>query len=470
VRPGVESAIEREDDIAAHGGARDTTIAFSSRFVVLAASLGIQSTLAWLLMPEGRGSYAVCLLFATLLTTVFTIGVDRGGQYFASSGRMPLAESVRTTLVALLLGSLLAVAVGRALMEIDLPLFTKADRSSFLVALGIVPVVAFHNALIMLLVGLRRFAWMAAVAIWNILVQLAATLILVAGLRLGVSGALLAIILAGAVSIPIALFFLARLGGFAKCRLTASGFRSIISYGLRCFVAKLSNMVHFRLGTAVLAFFVAPSMIGIFAGASGLVTRVLLVPSAIEQALYSRVTGDARGRPELVAQAARVTAIAVGGLLIVIVALAGPIVRVLLSPRFAASTPLVWIIAPGVFLRSATKVLMPYFMGTDRPAICSWAVGTGLLVNLVALLVLIPALGLAGAAWAMTLGYLSSSLILALAFRRVSGQPPLDTWLPRRGDFTFLRESMRAVVHRSGDDRLETRGRSPGSGKTGEQR
>ncbi|MCK5596093.1 MAG: hypothetical protein KAJ04_01480, partial [Candidatus Eisenbacteria sp.] len=68
-------------------GARDTAITFFTRLSVMAASLGIQSALAWLLGPAGRGSYAVCILFAMMLGVVFALSVDRAGQYLIASGR-----------------------------------------------------------------------------------------------------------------------------------------------------------------------------------------------------------------------------------------------------------------------------------------------------------------------------------------------------------------------------------------------
>ena len=83
---------------------------------------------------------------------------------------------------------------------------------------------------------------------------------------------------------------------------------------------------------------------------------------------------------------------------------------------------------------------MPYFMGTDRPAVCSWSVGIGTLINVAVLLALLPSIGLRGAALAMTLGYVTSGLILMVAFHRVSGWSLLETWAPRRADVVLLLE------------------------------
>ena len=142
----------------------------------------------------------------------------------------------------------------------------------------------------------------------------------------------------------------------------------------------------------------------------------------------------------MVAQAARLSAMTAGVALLVLALVAKPLVRVVLSPSFLPAVPLVWIIIPGIFLRASTMVMAAYFMGTDRPAVCSVSVGLGTVSNLLLLLVLLPTMGLAGAAWAMTGGYLVSSLILALSFARASGQGLRETWLPTREDVRLLRE------------------------------
>jgi len=421
-------------------GTKDTAIALGSRLGVLAFGIGIQSALAWLLGTDGRGSYAVCLIFATILGIIFTFGTDRAGQYFVASGRMGRSEGVKSSLVLLIFGAALAVLVGRALMTFDFAFFQKAERSSFLIALGIIPFVGLTNAFALFFVGLRRFKWMAVVQVVNVAVHFAATLVLVIGLRLGVDGALLSIIIAGLVTTVVSLWLLRKEGALESCRRTAEGYRGLLSYGLRFFVAKLSNVFHFRIGTMILAFFIEPSGIGLFAAASALVMRVTIVPKAVETALFSRVAGHREGRPELVAQAGRASAVVAGVALGILAAVAVPLVRVLLSDEFLPAVPLIWIIMPGVFLRASTLAYSAYFMGTNRPAVCSVAVGVGTLVNVGVLLWLLPVIGLKGAAWAMTAGYLVSAVILVASFRRATGQPIGETWALRREDFALLRD------------------------------
>ena len=430
-------------------GARDTAITFFTRVSVMAASLGIQSALAWFLGPAGRGSYAVCILFAMLLGVVFTFSVDRAGQYFVASGRTSVTDGVVATLFTVLVGSLVGVGVGYALIGSGAEFFAKASTASFRLALILVPLNVMSDSLVLLLMGIKRFGWMSRMAITRVLVHLGATLVLVWGFGLGVPGALIALMLGNLVAILMGVSLIRREFGLSVSRLNLRYCSAMLSYGARYWVANLSNQVHFRIGTIVLAWFVTSVEIGLFAAASGLVARVLVVPDAIEGALLPRVASDPQGRPELVARVARLSFLVCGLLLAVVVIVSRPLVLVLFSRSFLPAVPLFGIIALGVFLRSGSKVLMPYFMGIDRPAVCSWAVGLATVVNLGVLLVLLPVVGLPGAAWAMTAGYVVSTLVLAITFRRASGLGFRETWLPRREDASFLLGVVRDSMRRS---------------------
>ncbi len=426
-------------------GIKDVTSVLTSKAAVLLVSLAIQSSLAWFLGPGLRGEYAVCLLFAAILGTVFGLGIDIAGRYFAGSGRLTRSEVLWSTWISLLVCSGVAVVVGRVLIDTNLGFLERAPRASFMTALAVIPFYVLSQASVHLLVGLGRISWMAITTVVNVVVQLIAVVVFVKVLGMGANGALLAILVAGAASILFASVDFARMGALSRARLRLSHFRDLLSYGLRSYVARLSFLLNARVGTMVLAFFVSADQIGLFAAGSGLVIQILLIPTSVEAALFSRVAGHAEGRPEVVGQAARVTAAVAGTALLVLAVLAKPIISVLLSPRFLGTVPLIWVMIPGIFVRAGSKVLMSYFWGTDRPAVCSWAMGLGMVVHVAALVVLVPLVGLSGAAWAMTASFFSSSLVLVLAFRRVSGMSFRETWRPRRADLAAIREVVTAL-------------------------
>ena len=59
-------------------------MAFATRIGLVVLGLLIEGMLAYTLLPAGRGSYAVCVLFGTLFGLLFTPGAEQGAQYLVT--------------------------------------------------------------------------------------------------------------------------------------------------------------------------------------------------------------------------------------------------------------------------------------------------------------------------------------------------------------------------------------------------
>jgi O-antigen/teichoic acid export membrane protein len=130
--------------------------------------------------------------------------------------------------------------------------------------------------------------------------------------------------------------------------------------------------------------------------------------------------------------------LACGALLIVLVLLAKPIVATIFSPAFLPAVPLLRILAIGVFFRCAFKTFEAYFLGTDRPGIASLSVLMGTLVNLTSISLLVPVLGLVGAAFSVAASHCVSSVVLGVGFLRLSKRKLWDTLRYQGADLRFL--------------------------------
>ena len=417
---------------------RDFGATFGSRMVVMVIGLGTQSCLAWFLEPSGRGAYAVCLVFAALLSLVFMLGSDVACIYYVASKKFSLSQGVVQAVISGAMGSVLAVAAGLVLLQLPLEFREKADRGSFHLALASIPIAFYAGTFYNLFVALGDFGWMAGVSLVTAVCQLALILLLVPGLGLGVNGALGAMIANHVLTIFIALAVFRRRRGLAWVKPTVAGLWDTLRYGVRYYVGKVSNEVNLQMGTIVLSLFATREAIGLFDMAAQLTSRALTVPDSLATVLIPRVAGDPKGRPEQVAQCSRVALLVCGILLVLLLVLAPWVVPILFSPKFIPSVPLIQILTAGVLVRSASKIFATYLVCTNRPGIASVATAAGMVVNLGLLVGLMPVIGLAGAAVAMTGNYLISSAILTAAFHRASRMGLREAWRPRRSDWAEL--------------------------------
>ncbi len=429
-------------------GGKETLIVLTSQLWMLAVGLGTQSVLAWMLGPAGRGEYAVCMLFGGIFGVIFTFGTDRAAQYFVMSKEQSLSQGGSVGIIAAMCGSALAIAIGFALIHSPISFFQKADTAAFMTALALIPLTVLSTTLELLLAGLRRFGMLGFVMV----LQSSATLIFIVGLvdvfGLGVHGALLAQVASSVLEVCLVLWALHVSCGFRLILPQRSHFLQIVSYGRRYYMARIGIMIDSGLGIFVMAMFATREEIGLFAAVSTLVLKVFVFANSVETALLPRIASDPTGRPELVAQCVRLTALFTGVVVTGIVALSFPIVSILLSPKFVSAVPLIWILAPGVIIYSGSQIMMTFFRGTDRPGICSLVVWVGLGVTVLALVVLYPLIGMPAAAWATTLGYASRAIVLFESYRRVSGQRAIDVLRFQRTDLSATRSLLLGVYRK----------------------
>ena len=423
---------------AAGGGVRDAAVAFASRAGVDAAGVASQILLAWALLPEGRGAYAVCVTFASALALAAALSADRGAQYYVMTGRIDLARASVLAFGVCLAGAGGAAAAALPLAAGGQGFFGKADPGAFRLALVLVPVLALSTAAEQLLAGLGRFGRLAVHLAVRAFVALAGIAVLVQWLGMGVEGALLALAAGHGAMLLLCLRDLRAQGGplaapsLAELRLAAG-------YGLRYHPGRLGVEGERHLGVLALGLLGAGAAdIGLFAVASGFMLSVATIANAAGVAIYPRLAGAGGGDPRELGLRLRLVVMATAGALAALLAFARPLVRAALSDSFAPIVPLMAILAPGVLAAAAANMFATWFNGVGRPGVCSWTAWCGLGAAALALLALHPAPGAAGAAAAAAFGAVVRAALLAVSFHRASGATARDVWAPRPDDFARL--------------------------------
>lgn len=429
-------------------GVEDVVVSMATRVGVLVAGIAIQSLLAYVLLPLGRGEFAVCILFSALAAVLFTPGADAGSQYFVMGKYITVSQGIAVSLAICLGGAAAAAALAIPLIQSNAAFFQKAERTSFHVTLALIPLTAFSNAVQHQLAGLRRFRTLALFALVQTATNGLALVLLVLVLQFGVVGALLSVCLSNLTMIVLCLHDLRRHAGLTAEFPVRSAFGQVLRYGFRYYVARIGWGIDLRIGVLLLSLFAGRAEIGLFAVASGLMMRFVMISNAVFAPLLPRTTSHDAGRPHLVAFCARITTWITGAALVLLLAIHIPLVRILLSDEFLDAAPLIRIIAPGILVFAGGNILTAYFRGVGRPDICSWAVALGLSLNLLLVPALYPTIGVSGAAWAMTAGLCGRSILLSIIFVRMTRTNVLMSWIPRPDDIQRLLILIRTEVRR----------------------
>ena len=430
-------------------GAEDVAVTLATRLGLFVAGIAIQSLLAYTLLPTGRGAFAVCMLFAGILGVVLTPGADAGAQYYVIARRISVSQGISVSLTICVVGAVLAIVLAIPLINSDIAFFQKADTGSFYLALGLIPLSTFSGAVQHQLAGLRRYKKIAIYSLIQTITNVVGLVTLVVGLNLSVNGALMAIAVSYLVMIVISLVYLRRREGLTWAVPRLQEIARILQYGVKYHGARIGSTVEGRVGILVLGVMADSSEVGIFAVASGVVVRIILLSSAVAVPLLPRTTRHVDGHPELVAFCARIVtgATAAAGLLLVV--FCPYLVRIMLSAAFLPAVPLIRITCIGIVLFAGTNALTEYFRGINRPDVCSWSVGAGLCCNLAVVPLLYGEWGVDAAAWGLTVSLFVRSALLRIAFSRMSRTRLIDSLVVRRNDLIRFSGSVQSVIKKA---------------------
>ncbi len=430
-------------------GSQEVATLLTMHGAVLALSVLTQSILAYTLLPEGRGSYAVCVLFASIAGVLCALGTARGAQYLSMTRQASASESMSIALLCSLIGSAMAIAIALPLIQSNFAFFRKAETSAFYLSLLLIPAISLAFAATLQMEGFRRFRRLAIFSAIKAAAGMIGILLLVAILKLGVNGAILALMASNALMLALCVADLAYNRETTLQLPSIDGIKNTIHYGLREYLAGIGQSLDPKLAGLLLGLVAVPAEIGIFTAGYAAITRVSMVPAAIATYLLPRVAGDGGTRPHIVAFCARVTWWVVGGMLLVWVAVSAQLVPLLLSEAFKPAVRLSWIMCIGLLAYSGSEIFAAYFRGIRAPQIYSYSMWMGLSVNVILFFTLYPHFGLTGAAWALTGDLICRSLFLGVMFHRTARLPMFDALLLRTSDVAYLWRSSIQLARRA---------------------
>ena len=116
----------------------------------------------------------------------------------------------------------------------------------------------------------------------------------------------------------------------------------------------------------------------------------------------------------------------------------------LFSREFADIRPVILLMAPGIVFFSAHTVLANYFSGTGKPKYNLYASLIGLSVTLVSAFILIPWLGIRGAAITTTLTYTVLFVYQWIVFHKQTGSR-LWQLVPNKEDWEWAKTTIKTL-------------------------
>jgi O-antigen/teichoic acid export membrane protein len=381
-----------------------STVAAGVAGIVLARTLG----------PTVRGEYAAITAWFGIALMVGGMGQPAALCFYVARDPQRAREYVATSRAMMLTTGALTIAGGMLLA----PLLAHGDAEvtvGYRIAFG---------ASIMAYVGASYTFSLQARDLqrWN-LVRVSQPVLSLIGI--GVLWWLRALTLDAALTVLAATMLLQLGWAYHSCRqaLLAPGHadialvRPLLAYGAAQIAALTPAALNSDLDQLVLSQTVRPADLGRYAIAVSLTSLPIPLVGAIGNVAFPRLAAQrvATSETRKVQRFAVLGSAALAAAMLVPLAtVAYWLVPLVFGAGYRGAVPLLWILAPGAVFLACGQVTGDLLRGRNRPIVVAWAQGLAAVFTVVLLIVLLPLVGVYGAAIASTIAY---GLALAVMLR-----------------------------------------------------
>jgi O-antigen/teichoic acid export membrane protein len=419
-----------------------------TRVGVLICALIASIVLARMLGPEGRGLFALILLLPEIATAFGLLGFDHANVVYAG-----LEPETRRALVwhsaalAIVLGVALALPMMSyiALGAPGFPALAQGPQSLFLLALSLVPVTILVNYWFSILRGMNHIFLTNAVEIGSKITSLLILIVFLVWLRLGVAGAVVTSVVMDLGTLVVALFLLKHVGVFGRPSFDWTLWKRTARFALPSYCAIVLSYLNYRVDQLIIAILLPAEQLGFYVLAVSLAERLWILTGAAANALLPHLANSKERDLALPAIVTRHVVLWTGAGCFIVFVLADVLIRMLYSPAFADGVaPLRWLL-PGILVATIGKNLGAELLLRKMVGYFVGMAGVAAVVNLVGNLLLVPRMGISGAALASTISYSVLSLMQTLVYLKITGVP-WTTLVPRCSDLWFYIVAWRHIL------------------------
>jgi O-antigen/teichoic acid export membrane protein len=429
---------------------RDSASVLATQILVTVLSVGTSVITARVLGPHDRGLFQLLVLLPTTLANFVKFGIPQANVYFMRR-RGAAAPDVASNSVwfALVLGSGLALFAYLARGWMLAPFLREAPAATVPVVLVLVPCVLLQAFFAGVLQAEQRFGEYNFQQLMPTLLGLLGMPIALLVLRTGLIGAIVTQTL---IAIAVTGWLTARVHRTAPLRLgwNRELARGMLTFGGKSYLQTLASTLHFRVDQYMIAAFLDPTQVGLYAVAVNLTNLLLKLPDATGIVLYPRLAAAADRDAH-----AQTTAVCRHTLFIMAVAGLGYVVfgptavRLLYGQAYLGAIRPMLLMLPGVIMVSLYLLLTRNFTSRNRQQVNIVAAGAALAINVGLNCVLIPRFGISGAAISTAVSYSVAALILLVMFVRESGYTVAQTVLVGRAELSEYVRRARGLVPRA---------------------
>lgn len=406
-----------------------------SRVLLVVFGLGTGIITARLLGPHDRGVFTVLLLLPQTLVNFAKMGVAQANVYYIRRRGASVATVASNSLVLSLVVSAVLVSACYLARPWVLDPFTKGARETLVVmALIAIPFVMIESYFLSILQAVEDFRAYNLQSIYKAVFSFLTIAVALLALQGRLWAALMSQILVTAGANIWLLYQVRRIAPYGL-RWDGTLGRGMLEFGAKSYLQTLAAHLHYRIDIYLIAYFLDPTQVAFYSIAVNITNPILQIPDAIGTVIFPKLAGssdiDAHART---AVTCRHTLFATILAAVFYAGVGSQALTIFYGDRYAPAIRPMLLMLPGIIMISLYQILTRNFTSRNRQQVNIVAAGVALGVNFTLNLILIPRLGISGAAISTAISYTLAALLLLFIFVRESGGSLRGTVMIRAAD------------------------------------
>jgi len=377
--------------------------------ISLIVSIGNAVIIARWLGPDGKGIVQLALLAPAILGLFLNGGIGVANVYYTGNKQYNVATLTANASAFTLIGTVggliffvifLTTGAAESVLQ-GVPLWLL-----FLALTGF-PIALLTGYLSTILQGLQQIYQLNWIRLAGSITLFLFTVVTIAMLGFGIYAAVAASIASTLVTLLLLARELKKHDASFRPQYNRSVMRNTLKFGVRGYVGNVLQFFNYRLDVFILNYFLGPASVGIYSVSVRLAELVWYFPNAVGFVIFPKAASSSQEEMKRFTPQVFRTTLIISLVLGAGIAIVGkPLIRLVYTDAFITAFLPLLVLLPGAILLGTAKVLTNDIAGRGFPQYNSISSGLSLVLTVVFDLLLIPKLGILGAALASSLSYL----------------------------------------------------------------
>lgn len=418
-----------------------------TKILVLLGSFILSIIIARILGPEGKGIVTAIFVIPNLLVSIADLGIRQATAYYVGR-RIYKANNVYSSILLVwIITSSISILI--ALLYYFTGPSEQYGWYLLTIPLATLPFMLLNKYLDGLFLGLQQVPTVNLIQILGFAVNFVSIILLIVLLKLGVYGAAIATMLTAFFTL-IASLFLIRNYISTKFAYKKGIIKDLISKGIAYAIALFVLSLNYKIDIIFLERMTTPSDVGIYSIGVSLSELIWQIPAAMGMVLFSKSANssreiDAVNRSTRLLRLSWIPIILFSILFWIFVPL---IIRILYGVDFLDSASVLRLLLPGIIVMVIFKVLNADLAGRGYPLFALRAYLLSLVINIVLNIILIPYLGISGAAIASTISYIVGALLFSIAYVKQGNIRYSELFILKTADIELIKSSLSKLLRK----------------------